>query len=158
MTVIGSYKDDMAFDKTRISLMNRDVVSTSVDKLQEVIRDFTPFQTGRLRESIKTTDPKRVAAHTWQAKVYTDLEYAAAIEYGMSPKWISPKKRQALQWAGEGGVSYFSEGHMWPGYQGSHMFQKGAALFERAYAEDIAEDKARLWLGSVDAGRRTVVI
>ena len=158
MPVVGSYKGNIAFARVRIAAMSRDTVSDSVDKLQEQVRSFTPVDSRVLWKSVSTKGTKRVGPYTWQGEVYSDLEYAAAIEYGMSPKFIRPKKRQALNWSGAAGVEIFSRGHQWPGYQGHHMFQRGAAAFERLHAEDIAERNARLWLGSVDAGRRTIVI
>ena len=159
MPVVGTYSDNIAFDKVRIRLMCRDTANESLDKLQELIRDFTPRDTGHLWESVKKSGPKRVSSNIWEGKVSSGTDYTAAIEYGMAPRKIEATKKQALSfyWK-KHGIQFVGKSVNWPGYMGHHMFQRGSDLFERHYAEDIAEGNARIWLGSVDAGRRTIVI
>ena len=158
MTVVGSYKDNIAFDKVRVNLMMRDTVNESVDKIQELVRINTPIgKTGHLWDSVKTKGARRTSPYSWQGEVYSQTDYTAAIEYGMAPQKIEGKNGGGLSFFWEKkGVQFVGRSVKWPGYQGHHMFQRGAAAFERLYAEDIAEDNARIWLGSVDAGRRTV--
>lgn len=141
--------------------MSRATLQESLEKLQECVRDETPRKTGTLWRSVKTKERgalNRGKVLWYQGEVYSDLEYAAAIEYGMSPRRIDPNKKQALSfnWERMGGRVAFDYVN-WPGFEGRFMFLKGSQKFERMYAEDIAEDNARLYLGSVDAGRRTVV-
>lgn len=170
MTVVGSYKTNIAFDNVRMKLMMRDTVEESIDQLQECVRRHTPKgKTGKLWESVQKKGPKRISTNIWQGEVYSDLEYAASIEYGWADRLITPKspfgfKEGAsrtdappfgfLRW-NNGGKDFFAHSAI-TSYKGAHMFLKGKLEFEKNYAEAIAQRNAREWLGAVDAGRRTV--
>ena len=172
VTVIGSFKDDKAFSQLRVTRMMHDTATSSLDKLQDLIQDRTPVGfdhtqpeskvthgPGHLKKSIKTKGPVRVAKNVWRGEVYSNVEYAAAIEYGMPRKAIVPKHGGKLAFIGRTGkVVVVPAAPLWGGYSGAFMFKKGLAEFERAWAERIARNKARLWLGSVDAGLRIGVI
>jgi len=170
MTIIGTYKTDIAFDKVRIAQMSRQTVKESLEALQEIIQRRTPVggpygpyatahghRAGQLRDSVKKSGVKRVSANVWHGTVSSDLEYAAAIEYGMSPRKISAKGDGTLMWF-VGGSPEFAHSVEVSGYLGQFMFHKGAEEFERTRAHDIAANNARIYLGAVDAGRRTVII
>lgn len=158
MAIVGTYRDNHAFDKTRISLMCRETAGDSIEKLQEDVRHFTPKDTGKLWESVSTRGPARVSTNIWSGEVYSDLEYAASIEYGWVNRVITPKKPGGwLHWQ-EKGNDIFAKKTKTSYMPGSHMFSKGANYFEHNHAEDIAERNAKKWLGTVDAGRRTVVL
>ncbi len=160
MPVVGTYKDSGAFNLFRRRKMVEATVEESLDKIQELVKKKTPKgETGALRASILKTSPNRTARRIWTGKVYSNLEYAAAIEYGMSPQVITPKRKEVLRffWGKTGQIEYFKSVN-WPGYQGAHMFQLAAAEFDQRHAEDIAESNARQWLGALDAGRRTFTI
>jgi hypothetical protein len=159
MTVVvrGSIRGNgPAFNAVRIRMMMRDTAKESGDKLQDLVRKRVAkfSDTGTLWKSIEKSKVRRVAPKTWEVVVFSDLEYAAAVEYGWAPRKVEPTKRAALQW-GDGAGIQFSKGHYIGGFSGHHMFQKAKAEFERLYAEDIAEDNARIWLGTLDAGRKT---
>ena len=166
MTVVGSYKTNAAFSGVRTKAMMRNTVNESVDKIQELVHEQidTFSNTGALWKSVKKSGPKRISTNIWQGEVYSKHEYAAAIEYGWGPKvgkapqWLAPKVKKAMKWDGGAGGFAFSKGHWSGSFAGHHMFQKAKTRFERDYAEDIAERNARQYLGTVDAGRRTVVI
>lgn len=157
MTVVGTFQDAAIFGKARLRRAMTGAAEESLDKLQELVRERTPVDTGALRRSIKKSGPDRVSADVWRGKVFSRLEYAAAIEYGMSPFHISPKRKRALKWTDSAGQSVFASHVNHPGWQGAHMFQLGDAEFERKHAEDIVERHVQIWLGTVDAGPRTVV-
>jgi len=159
MTVVGSYEGDKAFDQTRIKLMCRQTVEESIIKIQELVRENTPRKSGHLWESVKTSGPRRTSSVSWEGSVSSNLPYTAAIEYGMAPRVITPTHKEALSffWKKKG-VHFVGRKVDWPGYAGHHMFLRGSTAFEKFYAENIAENNARIWLGSVDAGRRTIVI
>lgn len=156
--VIGSMTDHPIFDKTRHNLMTRDIVEEQMQELQRLVRAkiATFSDTGELWESVKTRGPYRSGPHAYSGEVYSELEYAAAVEYGWSPRKVEPKRAKALRWGDATGIN-FSNGHYIGGFSGHHMFAKSSAEMDRGVAEDIAEDKVRLWLGPVDAGKRSVV-
>ena len=170
VTVIGSFSDDKAFSQLRMTRMMHDTTEASIDKLHELITGLTPVgldhtvnnpqhSPGHLKRSIKTKGPTRVAKNIWRGEVFSNEEYAAAIEYGMPRKPIVPKTGGKLAFIGRGGnLVVVPAAPKWGGYDGAHMFSKGEAAFERHWAERIAKNKARLWLGAVDAGLRVGVI
>jgi len=168
VTTVGSFKDDIAFDKVRMALMMRDCTKASIDKMQEIIKRKTPVAEdhthagvkhppGHLRDSINTKGPRKISKDAMQGEVYSSLNYAAAIEYGMSPKTVHAKHGGKLAFLHDGKLVVVSTATN-KGWDGSHMFQKGAAEFERVWAERIARNKAHEWLGAVDAGRSIAVI
>lgn len=169
MPVIGTYKTDVAFDAVRINAMSRQTVDESLDKLQEIIKRRTPVggpygpyaavhgrRSGKLRDSVHRTEPRRIAKNAWQGKVYSDLDYTAAIEYGMAPRTITSKSGTMLWFTGA--TAHYAKKIEITGYLGHFMFTKGAKEFERDYAEQIAANNAKIYLYAVDAGRRTVSI
>lgn len=158
VTTVGSVTDNPVFDRVKRKLMLHAIAQAQMEKMQELVRrEVAQFSdTGDLWDSVKTRGPYRVGAHAYAAQVYSDLEYTAAIEYGWAPRKIEPKIKGALKWGDATGI-HFSKGHYIGGFSGHHMFAKAEAEMERHYAEDIAEDKARLYLGVVDAGKRSVV-
>ena len=167
MTIIGSYKDDQAFDQTRIILMMRDTLDDSLESLQESVRQFTPvfagwrrkgIKIGELKRSISIDNNGRVSKNVWEGEVYSDLEYAAAIEYGMSRQIIVPTHKKALRWYDNRSFRQdagptIRKSVDWPGYKGAHMFQLGREEFERTDAEDIAEKNTRIYLGARGAAQ-----
>lgn len=159
MPVYGSYKDNKAFSGVRQKMMCRQTVDESLDKLQEMVRfEIDKFSdTGELWHSVKRTDVKRAPGGVWYGEVYSELEYAAAIEYGMPERFIRPEKKSALKWV-EAGAQAFSKGHRVSAFRGHHMFLRAKSTFDRTQAEEIAVENARVYLGALDAGRRTVVI
>jgi len=168
VTVVGSFEDDIAFDKVRMSMMMRETVRASIDKMQEIIRHKTPVgldhthdgikhPPGHLRDSVSTKGPRHISKDTWQGEVYSDLNYAAAIEYGMSPRVVTAKHGGKLAFLHDGKLVVVTTATN-KGWAGSHMFQKGSAEFDRVWAERIARNKAHEWLGAVDAGRSIAVI
>lgn len=158
ITTVGTFTDQPIFNDTRRKAAIRASVDESCEKLRNMIRaEISSFSdTGELWNSIKIKDERRVSAHTWQGEVYSDLEYAAAIEYGWSPRWVEPETKQALKWGEATGI-HFSKGHYIGGFSGHHMFQKATAKFERADAEDIVERHIRWYTGALDAGRKSIV-
>lgn len=158
MTIIGSYKDDNAFSKTRISLMCRETASDSLEKLQENVRHFTPKgKTGRLWDSVSKKGPHKVSSNVWEGEVFSSLHYASSIEYGWAGRVITPKNPNGwLKWY-EGPDPVFAKKTVTSYMPGAHMFLKGKNMFEHGFAEEIAQRNARKWLGAVDAGRKTVV-
>jgi hypothetical protein len=156
--MVGSFTDAGLFDATRRKQFARSTVDDSLEKVQELVKaNITPFsKSGELWKSVKKTGVKRSGAATWSGEVYSELEYTAAVEYGWAPREIEPERRKALQWAGPNGIA-FSKGHWVGGFQGHHMFKKAETEFERLYANRIVSRNARLWLGTLDAGRSTVV-
>ena len=172
ITVIGSFQGDNAFSQLRVTRMMHDTAEASLDKLQELIRDKTPVgldhtmpenkvkhAPGHLKKSIKTKGPTRIAKNVWRGEVYSDAVYAAAIEYGVPRKPIVPKHGGHLAFIGRGGkLVVVPAAPNWGGYRGAFMFVKGSHEFEGHWAEKIARNKARLWLGAIDAGLRIGVI
>lgn len=170
MPIIGSYKTNVAFDKVRINAMCRQTADESLSKLQELVKKHTPVggpygpyetsqghKSGKLRDSINNTGGKRVAPNMWSGKVYSELEYAAAIEYGMSPRHISADPGGELKWY-TGNIPHYASEVTVKGYHGHFMFLKGKEEFEKFHAREIAVNNARLYLHAVDAGRSTFVI
>lgn len=161
--VMGSLDDNPAFDKTRIKLMMRATTKESGRELTELVKKYLPDDdTGALRRSVKNTGSLRRGSGrfaTYESTTYSNHEYAAHIEYGTSPHYIRAKNVQKLAFEdpGESELVY-SPVVLHPGHEGFHMFQKAAAEFEMFEAEDIAEQNARQWLGTMDAGRRTFII
>ena len=161
MAIVGTYKTNHAFSGVRTKLMMRDTVTDSAIKLQELVREeIARFSdTGELWKSVKRTGSRRVSSNARQETVYSNLEYAHAIEYGWATRWVKPTKKTAMKWFdAKSGTFFFSKGHFIGPFIGHHMFLKASSRFEREYAEDIAERNARIWLGAVSAGRRTTVI
>jgi len=161
--VIGSYDENVAFSGVRTRLMMNKTVEESLDKIQELVQSKIErfSNTGDLWKSVKKTGAKRVGAHVWEGRVYSSLEYAAAIEYGWGPRFIHPTKKKAMTWNAvdlSSGKKAFSQGHFIGAFGGHHMFLKTQIEFEKHYAEDIAVNNARIYLHSVDAGRSTIVI
>jgi hypothetical protein len=160
VNIIGSFTSSGLFSKQRQARMANAIVKESQDKIQELVKKRTPRgATGKLRRSIKKSKVRRTSLITWEGSVYSNLEYAAAIEYGMSPQVIEPTRRDALKfyWGETGRTEFFSSVN-WPGYEGRHMFQLAREEFERRHADDIAKNNMRQWLGTVDAGRRVITI
>ena len=163
MPIIGTYRTDVAFDKVRINAMCRQTTDESLSKLQSLIKKHTPVggpygpymtsqghRSGKLRDSIQNSGGKRVSTNMWSGKVYSNLEYAAAIEYGMSPRHISAKPGEELLWF-TGNVPHYAHEVTVKGYHGRFMFHKGAEEFERLHAHEIAANNARIYLHAVDA-------
>lgn len=168
VTVVGSFSGEGAFDPVRVAGMMRDTVDDSINKIQELVKGLTPVgldhthrgQThtaGTLKNSVKTKGPRHIASRVWQGEVFSDLEYAAAIEYGMPAMTITAKNGGKLAFLHEGKLVVVSSVQR-DAIAPVHMFQKGANRFEAGFAEPIARRNAALWLGAVDAGRGTVVI
>lgn len=170
MAVIGTYATDAAFDKLRIAAMSRQTVQESLDALQEQIRRRTPVggpygpymiseghRSGKLRDSIMKSGVRRLSTNVYQGEVYSELEYAAAIEYGMSPRKITAEGDGELKWY-YGSAPQYAKTVEVSGYLGQFMFQRGARYFETHQAHDIAANNARVYLHAVDAGRRTAII
>ncbi|NUR66134.1 MAG: HK97 gp10 family phage protein [Streptomyces sp.] len=85
--VFGRMSDDVAraVDRTRIDVQNE-------------ARRRAPVDTGRLRSSIVS----RVegGGRSLGYVVGSNVNYAAAVEYGTAPHVIKPKYKQALYWPG----------------------------------------------------------
>lgn len=170
ITVVGSLSENIAFDNVRMNLMMRDCTNASLDKLEELVKKYTPVgedntrggpkhAPGHLRDSMKKKGPRRVAKNTWQGEVFTDVEYAAAIEYGMPRKPITAASGGKLAFIGSSGeLVVVPAAPNWGGYDGAHMFQKADAEFERAWSERIARAKAVKWLGASSSAGSVVTI
>ncbi|MFH9368072.1 HK97-gp10 family putative phage morphogenesis protein [Streptomyces anulatus] len=85
--VLGSMSDDVkrAVDRTRIDVQNE-------------ARRRAPVDTGRLRSSIVSR--AEGSGRTVGYVVGTNVNYAAAVEYGTAPHVIVPKNGKALYWPG----------------------------------------------------------
>jgi phage gpG-like protein len=83
----GRMSDDVkrAVDRTRIDVQNE-------------ARRRVPVDTGRLRSSIvsRAEGSGRSVGYV----IGTNVNYAAAVEYGTSPHVITPKNKRALYWPG----------------------------------------------------------
>jgi hypothetical protein len=162
-TVVGSYEDNVAFSQQRINAMMRQTVDESLDKIKELVQHkIEKFSdSGDLWKSVKRSGPRRISTDVWEGKVYSDLEYTQAIEYGWGPRFVKPKRKLALKfdWVDlSTGKSAFSQGHWIGAFGGHHMFLKSQTEFDKFYAEDIAKNNARIYLHTVDAGISTIVI
>ena len=72
-----------------------DQVNAAANAVCESAKALAPVETGRLRNSI------RVRAEGGQAYVFTDCEYAAAVEFGTSRRSARPFLTAAV-WTAEG--------------------------------------------------------
>ena len=99
------------FDKELNERINQFVLAT-----HGVIVSETPVDTGRLRSSIVVEEED----DTWV--IGTSVPYAEQIEIGMKPTVITPKNKKALYWPG---AAHPVKKVNHPGFEGSHMFQKG---------------------------------
>jgi HK97 gp10 family phage protein len=83
----GGMSDDVkrAVERTRIDVQNE-------------ARRRAPVDTGRLRSSIVSR--AEGSGRTVGYVVGTNVNYAAAVEYGTAPHVIKPKYKQALYWPG----------------------------------------------------------
>jgi HK97 gp10 family phage protein len=83
----GGMSDDVkrAVDRTRMDVQNE-------------ARRRAPVDTGRLRSSIvsRAEGSGRSVGYV----IGTNVNYAAAVEYGTSPHVITPKNKRALYWPG----------------------------------------------------------
>lgn len=84
---LGGMSDDVkrAVDRTRIDVQNE-------------ARRRAPVDTGRLRSSIVSRAES--SGRTVGYVVGTNVNYAAAVEYGTAPHVIVPKTKKALYWPG----------------------------------------------------------
>ncbi|MFF7313346.1 HK97 gp10 family phage protein [Streptomyces sp. NPDC008137] len=84
---IGGMSDDVkrAVDRTRVDVQNE-------------ARRRAPVDTGRLRSSIvsRAEGSGRSVGYV----IGTNVNYAAAVEYGTAPHVIKPRYKQALYWPG----------------------------------------------------------
>ncbi|MFD8667079.1 HK97 gp10 family phage protein [Streptomyces microflavus] len=85
--VLGGMSDDVkrAVERTRIDVQNE-------------ARRRAPVDTGRLRSSIVSR--AEGAGRSLGYVVGTNVNYAAAVEYGTAPHVIVPKNGKALYWPG----------------------------------------------------------
>jgi len=85
--VFGRMSDDVkrAVDRTRIDVQNE-------------ARRRAPVDTGRLRSSIVSR--AEGGGRSLGYVVGSNVNYAAAVEYGTAPHVIKPKYKQALYWPG----------------------------------------------------------
>ncbi|NUR42060.1 MAG: HK97 gp10 family phage protein [Streptomyces sp.] len=85
--VMGRMSDDVAraVDRTRIDVQNE-------------ARRRAPVDTGRLRSSIVSR--AEGGGRSLGYMVGSNVNYAAAVEYGTAPHVIKPKYKQALYWPG----------------------------------------------------------
>lgn len=85
--VLGGMSDDVkrAVDRTRTDVQNE-------------ARRRVPVDTGRLRSSIvsRAENSGRKVGYV----VGTNVNYAAAVEYGTAPHVIKPRNKKALYWPG----------------------------------------------------------
>ncbi|MFD1832407.1 HK97-gp10 family putative phage morphogenesis protein [Streptomyces desertarenae] len=77
--------------------VRRAVERTAVD-VQNEARRRAPVDTGRLRSSIVHRMENRGRSVSYS--VGTNVNYAAAVEFGTAPHVIVPKNRKALYWPG----------------------------------------------------------
>lgn len=84
---LGGISDDVkrAVERTRIDVQNE-------------ARRRVPVDTGRLRSSIVSRSEN--SGRTVGYVVGTNVNYAAAVEYGTAPHVIKPKNKKALFWPG----------------------------------------------------------
>ncbi|MGV9579728.1 HK97-gp10 family putative phage morphogenesis protein [Streptomyces sp. NPDC003509] len=84
---LGGMSDDVkrAVERTRIGVQNE-------------ARRRAPVDTGRLRSSIVSRSEG--SGRTVGYVVGTNVNYAAAVEYGTAPHVIKPKNKKALYWPG----------------------------------------------------------
>lgn len=85
--VLGGMSDEVkrAVDQTRIDVQNE-------------ARRRAPVDTGRLRSSIVSR--AETSGRSVGYVVGSNVNYAAAVEYGTAPHVIKPKYKQALYWPG----------------------------------------------------------
>lgn len=143
MAVIGSFRDDPAWNPLTIHLMCLDTAYQSGDKIQELVRKHTPFKTGKLRASVIQDSLVRMQRGRWyRIKVSSEDPKVRWIEYGTPPHVIKPREpNKALS---IGGKAYAEVHH--PGSQAFHMFTRGGSEFEELWAESIAKRNLRVFL------------
>jgi len=158
VTIIGSVNDWEAVDNLRIIAMIRNTLNDSIDSLHKNVVMNTPIdeiqhqnathKPGNLRRSIKKSGPERISTNRWIGEVFSETPYTAAVEYGVGPKILVPKKKKWLRWVDGTGREHFAKEVKWPGFGGAHMFLKARVKFENTEAEQIARINATKWLGA----------
>jgi len=118
----------------------RETTKDSLDAIQTLVRKHTPVQTGRLRKSVKTS-PVVKTSNKSTGEVYSDLYYAAAVEYGTHAHTIHARPGSALNINGH----LVSQVHI-RAHRGAHMFHHGAKEFEHGPAEFIAAKNLRRYI------------
>jgi hypothetical protein len=141
MPIKGSFSNDKSLDPKNIEAMCLETVKDSVDGMKKEIAKRTPVDTRNLRNSLDTTEPKKTSTNRYKAEVFTDVEYARYVEYGTAPHEIAAKGAGALHFNGQ-----FRDKVNHPGYEGAHMFMRGAADFEGTEAERVMRRNLRKYL------------
>lgn len=77
--------------------VRRAIVATGVDVVNRA-RELCPVDTGRLRSSLVWR--AEGGGRTTGVVIGTNVDYAAAVEYGTAPHVILPKNKKALYWPG----------------------------------------------------------
>lgn len=134
---IGAKLQDM-FSERLVKQTGRRMVNDGVTVFRERVREFTPVDSSRLRDSYQVGTTLS-DAQGWQSRVHTDVEYAPYVEFGTGlfgphrAKYeIKPKRPGGmLHWVDKHGKHIYARRVMHPGSPGNHMFSIGAMITER---------------------------
>lgn len=109
------------------------VERTAVD-VQNEARRRAPVDTGRLRSSIVHRMENRGRSVSYS--VGTNVNYAAAVEFGTAPHVIVPKNRKALYWPGAA-HPVAKVNH--PGTEGKPFLRPAIELTEQFFRANLAQ-------------------
>lgn len=125
--VLGRMSDEVrtAVDRTRIDVQNE-------------ARRRAPVDTGRLRSSIVSRADS--SARGVGYSVGTNVNYAAAVEYGTAPHVIRPKNKKALAWPGaRHPVALVNH----PGTRAQPFMRPALALTEQFFRAHLSQIRGR---------------
>jgi HK97 gp10 family phage protein len=124
---IGGMSKDVkkAVDQTRIDVQNE-------------ARRRAPVDTGRLRSSIVSR--AETSGRSVGYVVGTNVNYAAAVEYGTAPHVIKPKNKKALAWPG-GRHPVAKVNH--PGTRAQPFMRPAIEMSEAFLAANVAKIRGR---------------
>ena len=123
---LGGMSDDVkrAVERTRIDVQNE-------------ARRRVPVDTGRLRSSIVSRAESRGRSVGYV--IGTNVNYAAAVEYGTAPHVIKPRHKKALFWPGaRHPVAQVNH----PGTRAQPFMRPAVAMAEVFFAANVAKVRA----------------
>ncbi len=128
----------------------RDLLTKGSLEIAGQTRRLTPVDTGRLRSSI-SQEVDKSQMPLW-AKVGTNVEYAAPVEFGRRPGSFPPlaaiRAWTIRKGIGAGAAFPIAQAIARRGTKGAHMFRKGLRRSQRVVrtlAEQAAYDIESLW-------------
>lgn len=135
-------------------------------RFKDAVRDRTPVDTGRLRDSYEekpVTVVEEPQGRVYESGPFTEVEYGPFAEHGTGlwgPKHakyeIRPKDPDGfLHWVDPNtGQDVFAKRVMHPGSPGAHMFQIAAAETE-AMLEEIVQARLEAWAAETEQQNRS---